>query len=601
MDLMADRIKQDKQSLWYLFEEQALRLENGPCLWFRASPGEEAQRYTYRETLDQSNRYAQFLLQNGVQPGELVGTYLMNRPEFIFNIMGSWAIGCAPAMINYNLGGAGLLHCLKVCKSKVLLVDDDAGCQERIAAVRDQIAELGMRIIVLDAATRAEISALAPTRPPNSMRQAVNGDSPIFMIFTSGTTGMPKACPFQTKRSYGLSRSTHRAAGLKPGPDGDTWYDCMPLYHGTGATVAVGALMAGLTLAIGQRFSVRNFWIDIRDSKATSFVYVGEIARYLLAAPPSPLDRAHSLKAMFGNGLRPDVFSAFQERFNVPRVVEFFNSTEGVFGLINVCSGPFTASAVGHHGALMRRMLQNVYIPVAIDHEKGDAIWRDPKTGFALRKSYDEGGEMLVAVASEKDFAGYLENPAATAKRFERDVFRAGDLYYRTGDALRRDADGRWYFLDRLGDTFRWKSENVSTAEVGAVLGQFPGVVEANVYGVTVPRHDGRAGCAALFVGGVSKNEVQNFPWPALLKHARAGLPRYAVPVFLRLVEVPTPSHNNKQNKVPLREEGVDLAKVKTGKAGPRDQILWLKPGIDAYVPFTKDDWAALVDGRVSL
>lgn len=587
--------KENKRSLWYFFEEQTQSRPDAPCLWYRLDPGTPTREYTYLETYDQSNRYAQFLLKQGVLPGELVATYLLNSPEFMFNLMGAWAIGCAPSMINNNLGGAGLIHCLKVGKSKVLIVDEDEGCRQRIEEVRSQIEAMGMKIIYLDAATRAEIDQLPAARPSDSMRQIVQLESPIFMIYTSGTTGLPKACPFQTQRSYGLGRSTQRAAGLAPG---DTWYDCMPLYHGTGCTVAVGALMSGLKLAIGRKFSVRNFWQDICDSGATAFVYVGETARYLLAAPPSPLDKAHKLKAMYGNGMRPDVFGKFQERFNVPLVCEFFNSTEGVFGLINVSRGPFTTAAVGHHGALLRRLMQNIYIPVEIDHESGDRIWRDPTTGFARRKSYEEGGEIIVAVVSEKQFAGYHDNPEATRKRFERDVFVKGDLYYRTGDALRRDADGRWYFLDRLGDTFRWKSENVSTAEVGEVLGRFPGLVEANVYGVEVPGHDGRAGCAAVYI---RPGERASFPWTGLLAHARQGLPKYAVPVFVRLVQSPTPMHNNKQNKVPLRKEGVDPAAIAKGSAGKEDSIFWLKPGAETYVPFTGRDWDALVGKQVRL
>jgi acyl-CoA synthetase (AMP-forming)/AMP-acid ligase II len=354
-------------------------------------------------------------------------------------------------------------------------------------------------------------------------------------------------------------------------------------------------MMSGVRLAIGRKFSTSRFWHDIHDSNANGFVYVGETARYLLAAPPSPLDKDHKLKAMFGNGMRPDVWLKFQERFNVPVVNEFFNSTEGMFGLLNVCRGPFHVAHVGHHGALMRRRYQNIYIPVEIDYERGDAIWRDPKTGFARRKSYEEGGEIIVACQSEGDFVGYWNNPEATSKRFERNVFRKGDIYYRTGDALRRDNDGRWFFMDRLGDTFRWKSENVSTAQVGEVLGDFPGLVEANVYGVEIPNHDGRAGCAAVYI---RPDERKNFDYAGLLQHARKRLPRYAVPVFLRVIQSPTPAgmHNNKQNKVPLRKEGADLRLISNG-----DAMMWLAPGANTYKPFLQRDWDSIIGGKVRL
>jgi acyl-CoA synthetase (AMP-forming)/AMP-acid ligase II len=388
----------------------------------------------------------------------------------------------------------------------------------------------------------------------------------------------------------------------------------MPLYHGTGLTTAVSCMMSGVTLCIGKKFSTSRFWTDIRDSKSTAFVYVGETARYLLANPPSELDRKHAVRVMFGNGMRPDVWHRFVERFGIETVAEFFNSTEGVFGLINVCRGPYLATAVGHHGAIQRFLFRNVFVPVAIDHET-NAVARDPKTGFAIRKPYAEGGEILVQIPDEKAFVGYYGNPEATKKKFERDVFRKGDLFYRTGDALRRTDDGRWFFLDRLGDTFRWKSENVSTAEVSEVVGKFPGVIEANVYGVEVPGHDGRAGCAAVYLDPAAR---ERFDFNALLQHCRDRLPKYAVPVFVRVLGELTTMHNNKQNKVPLRNDGCDLEKVRKralkearekGIADDEEKVrvdeFWWCPQalssvrgvqeeVKGYVRYTEVDWEAL-------
>ena len=273
----------------------------------------------------------------------------------------------------------------------------------------------------------------------------------------------------------------------------------MPMYHGTGGVIAMLNMMTGVTACVGKKFSVSKFWSDVRDSRATWFTYVGETARYLLTAPPSPLDKEHNVRCMYGNGLRPDVWTKFRDRFGVPEVCEFFNSSEGVFGLVNYSRGDFLAGSVGYHGLIMRRLTKDMIVPVLIDQASG-AIARDPKTGFAHRQPYEKGGEIIVAVPDTKAFAGYYNNPEATSKKFERDVFKKGDLWYRSGDALRRSAEGLWYFMDRLGDTFRWKGENVSTAEVAEVLGRYPGVVEANVYGVELPSHDGRAGCAAVYI-----------------------------------------------------------------------------------------------------
>lgn len=285
----------------------------------------------------------------------------------------------------------------------------------------------------------------------------------------------------------------------------------------------MSTMVNGITLCIGKRFSTSKFWEEVRDSKATYITYVGETARYLLAAPPSPLDKAHNVRCMYGNGLRPDVWIKFRERFGVPEVWEFFNSSEGVFAMLNHSRGDYLAGAVGHHGAIVRFLTRNTMVPVLIDQDTG-AIARDPKTGFAIRQSYEEGGEMIVAIEDEAVFAGYFKNPAATKKKFERDLFKKGDLWYRSGDALRRTPDGRWYFLDRLGDTFRWKGENVSTAEVAEVLGRYPGVVEANVYGVALPSHDGRAGCAAVYI---DPSHAKNFDFAGLLKYIPLFYLRY--------------------------------------------------------------------------
>ena len=296
--------------------------------------------------------------------------------------------------------------------------------------------------------------------------------------------------------------------------------------------------------------------------------------------------------------MRPDVWRKFRERFDIPCVNEFFNSTEGMLSLLNVCRGPFHDAHVGHHGGIQRYMYRNYIVPVQPNDENPDNLWRDPKTGFAQRKSYEEGGEIIIQCQVPQEFVGYWNNSDATNKRFEKDVFRKGDLWYKTGDALRRDADGRWYFLDRLGDTFRWKSENVSTAEVAEALGRFPKLDESNVYGVEVPNHDGRAGCAAIYI---RPEEREKFDWRALLEHSRKGLPKYAVPVFLRVLQQQSPMHNNKQNKVPLRKEGVNPKKVAEGEAGKDDMLMWVPPGGDEYVPFKETDWNAVAAGKARL
>ncbi|RMZ85964.1 hypothetical protein DV737_g26, partial [Chaetothyriales sp. CBS 132003] len=550
--------KEGKLSLWYVIEDRCKQYWNERAIWTRQ------RSYTFGDLYEGSVRYATWMLEQGIQPDDLVAVYLINSAEFMMVWFACLCIGAAPAFINYNLEGQGLLHCLAVCESKIIIVDEDEACQRRINGSREQIEARGTKIFIHDADFIQHISSRPVQRPGDAYRKGVTTDFPFCLIYTSGTTGFPKGCAFTVGRVRMLGQHLKPAFNTVPGVD--CWYCSMPLYHGTGSITSSMALLGGVGIAIAPRFSVSKFWNDVHDSGSTLFIYVGETARYLLNNQPHPLERKHRLRCAYGNGLRPDVWRKLQERFNIPEIAEFFNSTEGMFSLLNYDRGPFLAACVGHHGLILRTLFQNVYIPVLIDHDTGD-IWRDPKTGFAKRTPYSEGGEMLVAVPDRKAFQGYWQAAEATNKKFCTDVFRKGDLYYRTGDALRRDDDGRWYFLDRLGDTFRWKSENVSTAEVSECLGHFPGIAEANV---------------------------------DLFAYASARLPRYAVPVFLRLVKASTHIHNHKQNKVPLRKEGIDPALIGTEAPDGRDDvILWLKDG--KYVPFTPQDWAALQAGQVRL
>ncbi|KAF2800362.1 acetyl-CoA synthetase-like protein [Melanomma pulvis-pyrius CBS 109.77] len=589
-------VSQNRLSLWYTFSIHVPKYPEELCIWSRE------RQYTWRETHDRAVQWAAFFLDQGIQPGDMVSTYLQNSADFLVIWLGLWCIGCAPAMLNYNLKGESLIHCLRVSDAKLVLVDPEDEIRERFddAMKGGNQENLGVRAVHV---TPTFLSTLyagpVPSVPGDSYRSKIVGASPACLLYTSGTTGLPKAGMYTVSRYHERGNPTSLSYDQKPGPNGDRWYCPMPLFHGTGGLACMGALSGGMSAAVAPKFSVSTFWNDIHDSEATIFVYVGEAARYLLMAPHHPLERNHPrLRGMFGNGMRPDVWNRFKTRFDVPQVMEFFNSTEGVLALIIHSKNGFTANCVGQHGALLRRDLHNVLVPVAIDAETG-AIVREAN-GFVKRRSYEEGGEILVKIPSENAFAGYFNNPTATAKKFERNVFKKGDLFYRSGDALRRDGDGRWFFLDRLGDTYRWKSENVSTAEVAQVLGAYAGVAEANVYGVLVPRHDGRAGCVALRFG--PETSVSSFDWRAFLDYARAKLPRYAVPVFVRVVRESSTTDNSKQNKAPLREEGIELDRFgEKVKGGRGDAVFWVEPGGSTYVAFGKGDLERLRGGGVML
>ena len=426
--------------MYYYFEKRAAELGDAEAIWSRDGC------YSWKELLEHGNRYGNWWLSQGVRPGDLVAFFMINSPDFIFAWVGLWAIGAAPAMINYNLTGRALEHCLSISGANLVLMDGDEAAEARIDEVKPALDAKGFRIVNLKEA-RADVRATSSTRPSDDLRANIQASSPHGLFYTSGTTGLPKAVALPVIAGFGQGMG--RETGTNPvDKDDDRYYCCMPYYHGTGGINVMGQLMCGTTVCIAPKFSASRFWQDIRDSRATWFVYVGETLRYLLSAPPSPLDKEHNVHTVYGNGLRPDVWDRFKERFGVSRVWEFFNSSEGMLALDNASSNAWNAHAVGHHGVLQRWRYHDDLVPVAIDADTGD-IQKDPKTGFATRVPYEVGGEILVRMPFERSFPGYWNNPEATEKKFVRDVFCKGDCYYRTGDALRRDGDGRWYFLDR--------------------------------------------------------------------------------------------------------------------------------------------------------
>jgi len=370
----------------------------------------------------------------------------------------------------------------------------------------------------------------------------------------------------------------------------------MPLYHSSAAVLGFcSVIAAGSALALGRRFSRSTFWQEVHATQATLIQYVGETCRYLLSAPPSTLDKTHKVRVAYGNGLRPDVWRRFKERFRIETIAEFYAATESPLALWNLSTSNFTEGAVGYSGKFMRFLLGMKSRIIEIDIETNTPR-RDPKTGFCIVAKANQPGELISRLDENNvslGFQGYYGNSKASESKVMRNVFRKGDAWFSTGDIMRKDNDDRWYFHDRVGDTFRWKSENVSTAEVSQTLGTLPGVAEANVYGVRLPHHDGRAGCAAIkFETEYPINEAL---LGRLAKHAATGLPKYALPLFLRITNEIQATGTNKQQKHKLREEGVDPEKV----VHSGDNLYWLKDG--SYRPFGETEWNELRHGRVKL
>ena len=567
----------------------------------------EGQTWTYKEVYDTVLKYGTWLkTKYAIEKGEVVAMDFMNSPTFIFLWMALWSIGAYPAFVNYNLTAEPLLHTLKTSTSRLVFVDEEIrprftpNVMEALASPNAKAGKRAVQTVFFDSALEQEILKTTGIRYPDSTRANLNSADMAALIYTSGTTGLPKPAVVSWGKLW-------KSAAFMPHwcsmTTTDRYYTCMPLYHSSASILGFSPVFFnGSTLIIGRRFSTARFWPEVRQNNATIIQYVGETCRYLLGAPKqidpvtgADLDKAHNVRMAFGNGLRPDVWERFKTRFGIETIGEFYSATEGVSATWNLSSNTFTSGAIGRNGSLSALILSRDVALVNVDWTT-ESPARDPKNqNFCTKAKRGEPGELLFRVDPQDvkaKYQGYFNNPSATDSKVLRDVLAKGDAFFRTGDILRWDREGRWFFCDRIGDTFRWKSENVSTAEVGEVLGMHPRILEANVYGVEVPHHDGRAGCAAVLfneeLGEVTEQILED-----VAKHARERLPKYAVPSFLRVVRTVVATGNNKQQKAGLRKEGVE-----PGKMG-EDRVVWLRGG--GYVPFGEREWGELRDGGVRL
>lgn len=372
------------------------------------------------------------------------------------------------------------------------------------------------------------------------------------------------------------------------------------------------ALNNGSSIALGHKFSPNTFWKEVRDSTATIIQYVGETCRYLLAAPPEldpvtgeNLDKKHHVRIAFGNGLSPDIWTRFKDRFGIPAIAEIYGATESPFGLFHVSNNDFSKGAIGRTGNLLPLLFGRREAIVQVDWDT-ETPFRDPATGFCQTVGTGQPGELLLKLAADdikEDFQGYFRNGDASESKILRNVFRDSDAWFRTGDVVRRDGEGRWFFVDRIGDTFRWKGENVSTTEVAQVLCGHPAVREANVYGVPLPGYDGKVGMAAIVLDRRDGRALQDV-LAELGRFVQSRLPSYAAPVFVRLLgeehEFRTGTH--KLMKMGLVKDGIDPEKIAeaSGAANGGDGVLfWLRDGV--YRPFTNGGWTEVKAGRAKL
>ncbi|GJE56800.1 long-chain-acyl-CoA synthetase [Methylobacterium thuringiense] len=505
---------------------------------------------SHRELAARQNRYARWALDLGLAKGETVALLMTNRPDFLAIWLGITRVGVRVALLNTNLRDRSLAHCIDVAAPRILIAD-----RELAEAVASAEPHLVKRLDIVWQGMGADGASLSEAAAGYSEAPLQDGEGPAvgvrdeaLLIFTSGTTGLPKAARVSHHR---IMMWTHWFAGLIDAGADDRMYNCLPLYHSVGGVVAPGSvLLGGGAVVIRQKFSASAFWRDVTESGATMFQYIGELCRYLTVAPPDPFERRHALRLCTGNGMRPDVWERFRDRFAIPRILEFYAATEGTVSLYNV-EGKL--GAVGRVPSFMAR--RSPALIVRHDVETGLPL-RDA-AGRCVPAEPDESGELLGRLSSkaEHSFEGYT-SAEETSRKVVRDVLQPGDAWMRTGDLMRRDVQGFFYFVDRIGDTFRWKGENVATNEVAEAIGNCPGVIEASVYGVAVSGAEGRAGMAALVIG-------PDFELEALHAVLAERLPAYARPLFLRIV--PTFAHTEtfKQKKGALAAEGFDPSRIR--------------------------------------
>lgn len=560
------------ESIGLLVEQHASRTPSHPALLF------EEQSWTYAEFNAWANRIASVLRAQGVKSGDAVAVLMENRPEVLACVTAIVKLGGIAGMINTNQRADVLTHSLNLTKARVVIVGDE--CVEALDSTDCHPGKDKSRIYLWEGLGRVpagyrnlrlESKTASGANPPETRKITLR--QPCFYIFTSGTTGLPKASVMTHYRwlrgMAGLGQMVLRMRAE------DILYCPLPLYHNNALTVSWSSVLgAGATLALGRKFSASKFWSEIRRYDATAFCYIGELCRYLLNRPATSRDLDHRVRVIVGNGLRPEIWDEFQQRFGIERISEFYGASESNLAFANGFGLSKTAGFCPLPFAI-----------VEFDAEQEVPV-RNAK-GFMNKVGKGGVGLLVTEVTERTPFDGYTDKKASDAKLF-RDVFKKGDCWFNSGDLVRDQGWRHIQFVDRVGDTFRWKGENVATTEVEGALGRFEGIEQAVVYGVQVPNTDGRAGMAALtFVG--KKLDGQK-----LAQHLCKDLPAYAVPVFLRLREEQEVTGTFKYRKVELKRDGFDPSVVK-------EPLYVLVDRERGYEPLTAATFERIKNGAVRL
>ncbi|XP_033025295.1 very long-chain acyl-CoA synthetase-like [Lacerta agilis] len=544
------------------------------------------ETYSYRDIDRRSSQLARVLRDHvGLKEGETVAVFLKNVPAYLWVWMGLEKIGSVMACINYNIRAKSLLHVLSSCKAKVLLTTPDF--KDAIEDVLPALKNEGVQVFFLseDSPTEGveallgQIQSSSAEPVPISFRANVTAESTSLYIFTSGTTGLPKAA-LLSQRKLLIASNLPSHLGARPV---DVVYITLPLYHTVGLIVGVGGcLEAGSTCVLRHKFSVSEFWNDCRRYRISLILYVGEMMRYLCNVKKTDSDRDHCVRMAIGNGMRAEVWKEFLHRFGPIQIHEMYGATEGNVGFFNYTG---KVGAVGRSHFLYKKLAKYEFIKYDVDK---DEPVRD-KNGHCIPVIPGETGLFVAKITGIAPFSGYAGDQQKSEKKILRDVFTKGDCYFNSGDLLMEDQEGFVYFKDRVGDTFRWKGENVATTEVENTLAPLKFIQEVNVYGVPVPGHEGKTGMAAICL-----KKGHSFDGQKLYAHANDLLPAYAVPRFVRIQGALEITGTFKQVKSHLVKEGFDPAVIS-------DPLFFLDDSEECYMPLTPQIFSTIAERKLKL
>ncbi|MBV1877812.1 MAG: long-chain-acyl-CoA synthetase [Pseudomonadales bacterium] len=550
----------------------------------------DAKIISWQELNDNANRVAALLKKEGISKGDCVSLFMQNRMEFVACVLGIHKLGAIAGLINTNLGNQQLTHCISLINSKKCIFGEEL--TEPLNEIRHtlELKHANDYLYVNDGTNNPAPEWAIDLNPSDSTTKAANpaivdsltlSDKALY-IFTSGTTGLPKAAVISNMRFLPIAAmSADKLLRINPS---DRVYNCLPLYHGTGLTIGLAAAFhAGASTVIKRKLSVSAFWDDIRHYQCTSFVYIGEFIRYLMSRPAKDNDADNPVRTIVGNGLRPDIWQAFKKRFDIPRIGEFYAASEGNGGFANVLNKDCT---VGLGVAPVKLAEYDIVKDQLVIDSNGHCI--EVKEGQA--------GLLLIEITKDSTYEGYTSD-SASKKKVVQNAFATGDQYFNSGDLMKTVEVGfafgqkHYQFVDRVGDTFRWKSENVSTNEVAECLNNYHEIQFANIYGVQIPNTDGRAGMAAIVLN--DNKPAQTLDLQALTDHIKSNLPSYARPIFIRVLENLPTTTTHKLQKNDLREHAFHLDKVD-------DMIFVTKPGEPCYSRLDNEFYNQIMQGKVA-